>query len=228
MIIRYPTALYSSVLETAPNVIFTISSTDPPVSNERVLQLPSAEEAKDLPKPVFYFPESEFVSNMTVKADVGAVSNRKQFEVGQLLNFDEFSDSPTLNDDVVPDSIDLLQDENTLDLSEYGLTKEEVAEIDAQSRGKFVDITNEINRLKEQILSNKSHITETQKQINEVRKIIDATLVAIGEGEIVEKLRVRKAELEVERDATIAETNVLTAQIAAQYDQLLKVREVVR
>lgn len=228
MIIRYPTSLYANLLRNAGSYIFTISSLNPPISNERILQFPAAELVKQAPSPDFEFPETEFFANVSSGKADNSGSSKKQFESGQILNFGDASDAPEIDDDLVPDTVDLIQNTNILDLDQYDLTEEEVEQLDQESKAKFVEIIADLNTLKTQIASKENEIVENQKSINEVDKIISATLVAIGQGEIVDKLMTKKQELTDQRQQLATDVNVLVSSATGKFNDLVNVRELVR
>lgn len=231
MIINFPTAFYIPRLKNADNIIFTISSEDPPQALVLEQQLPAAEEIRPLPEREFRFSPgvgADLVSSFSKNAPSDPGSNRKQFEVGGLISFEDSEDIPEISDEEVPQNVDLLQDQNLLDLRDFELTDEEIVDLEAQAETKFQQTVDDLNGLKNQIETNKTTIVELQKKINEVRKIFDSTVSVIGEGDISERLQKQEDDLVKERDDLIASTNVIITEANALFGELLKIREIVR
>ena len=96
MIIRFPTALYDSVLPQAPeyggNVTYTVSMEDPPRIFQTTIRLPPAVERREKTDKIIdddtrriHLGERIFTVSRTNKSITG--SGKKQFEVGQVLTF---------------------------------------------------------------------------------------------------------------------------------------------
>ena len=243
MIIEFPTALYISELPDEPSdsqsVTFLISSEDPPRPTQALQQFPIAEQLKPLPDKIFTKAQNRsvvgeliFTVSQASRSDTG--SSKKQFEVGQILDF-ETEEIPDLSNTEVPSVIELQQNTNILDLEDLGLTEEESNTLVAQSNTTMDELIGEINSIVEQINDNKIRITENQKSINEATKAINATTVILDTQtggsdlpEVLQKLIDTRTDLETERDQLIADTNSLNEEVKTKYNELLSVRELVR
>lgn len=242
MIIDFPTALYNSVLPMAAddpgNITYTISSNDPPRATDPTAELPIAEQLRPLPDKIFTRKEfrdalGEFVFSVSEASLTDIGSGKKQFEVGQLLDFGEFADVEGLTVTEVPTPVDLQQNTNILELGDFGLTQEEINSLTDQAESKFNDLIEELNAIRTEINNNEARILENQKSINEVRKTIKAARVVLdvstgSSNDIIDKLIESEEELVEERDALITETNELNVLAKAKYQELLDTRELVR
>ena len=243
MIIDFPTALYNSVLPQNPednaSVTLTISSTNPPRDTGNVSQLPIAEKLKPLPDKIFDRSQNrdalgDFVFSISQSFITDIGTNKKQFEVGELLSFGEESDVEAIGITEVPDLVDLQQNTNLLDLSEFGLSDEEVESLTSQAEDKFNELIIELNAIKSNVKDNEVKISENQKSLNEARKAIKAVRVVLGIPEddtgdgILQKLLESAEDLLEERDALVSDTNSLNAQAKDKFQELLDTRQLVR
>jgi uncharacterized protein YeeX (DUF496 family) len=241
MIIDFPTALYNSVLPTVDDpgsVTYIVSSTDPPRATDPTAEIPIAEQLRPLPDKIFTRKEfrdalGDFVFSVSEATVTDIGSNKKQFEVGQLLNFGEFVDVEGLTVTEVPTLVDLQQNTNILELSDFGLSEAEITALTNQAELKFNELIEELNAVKTAINDNEAQIRENQKSINEVNKTIKAARVVLDvpgtvSHDIIDKLVESAEELIEERDALITETNELNVLAKAKYQELLDTRELVR
>lgn len=239
MIIEFPTALYGPVLpksvSDSTSITYTISSQNPPKRPASGQELPVAEEIKPLPAKLFTksqnretFGDLLFVVSQATQSDLE--SNKKQFEIGQLLDFQQEENIDLLTNLGVPERIDLLQNTNILDLDSLGLTEDEQQEVIGQANIRMDEIIEEINVIKEQISNNKAKIRENQKSLNENRKAQQA-IDSIGStdlSDIIDRLETQEGNLEAERSSLIAETNLFNEQAEQKFAELLRIRELVR
>lgn len=243
MIIDFPTALYNAVLpkdsEDDASVTFTISSTNPPRDTEKTSQLPIAEKLKPLPDKIFTRSQNRdalgelvFSISQSFITDIG--TNKKQFEVGELLNFGEESDAEPIGITEVPDLVDLQQNTNLLDLSEFGLSEEDIESLIDQAEDKFNELIEELNDIKSNVKDNEVKLLENQKSLNEVRKAIKAVRVVLnvpeestGDG-ILQTLLESEEDLVEERNALVSDTDSLNEQAKSKFQELLDTRELVR
>lgn len=240
MIIEFPTALYNTVLPQEPedseSVTFTISSEDPPRDITATQELPIAEKLRPLPDKIFSQLElrevlGDFVFSISEGSQNDVGSGKKQFEVGQFIDFGVESEIDAINLSEVPEQIDLQQNTNILDLSEFGLTDQETKFLSKQAESKMNELVIELNDIKSNVKDNEVAIVENQKSINEVRKTIKAVEVILDDSEgneLLEKLRQSEADLVTQRDALIADINELNDLAKIKFQELLDTRELVR
>ena len=237
MIIEFPTALYIPILPSSPeiagNVTYTISSEDPPRQSQILQQLPAAEILKPLPSKVFTPEENravlgDFIFSVSRSSRSETGSNKKQFEVGQFLDFGDQDTFGDLTVTEVPQKIDLQQNTNLLDLESLGLSTRESDTVTTQASAKFDEILEELNVIKTKIDDNKISISENQKSLNETEKTISAVELLDDVEDILADLRNTAEELISEREDLISNTNILNEQAKQKYNDLLKIRELVR
>ena len=241
MIVEYPTALYDTVLPKQPSddqsITFLISSTNPPRSEQIFQQLPFVEEVKILPDRVTTWDQNRdaagsFVFSISRPAPGESGSVMKQFEVGQTLEFEPTVNIPTLEIELVPDTIDLVQNTNLLDFNQTTLTQDEVNYLVSQAQNVMRQIIAELNVIKAAINDNETLITQNQKSINEIQKMLKAARVVLSSGtetsDILTKLENQLTQLGEERTALISQTNEYINQSEEKYQELLNARELVR
>jgi hypothetical protein len=242
MIILFPTSLYDSILPKEPsdpqNITYLISSEDPPRATQDLLQLPISEELKELPTRTFSKRDNravvgDFIFHVSSSGNSDIGSAKKQFEIGQLLDFDTET-LPTVDPTEVPAVVNLQQNTNTLDLEGLGLSEEESDDLVMQAEDKFEELVNELNVIKEQISNDEVAIAENQKSLNETNKtlnaaqiVLDATGDTSTQG-IIDKLAESKSALEAQRTSLVDNLNSSKARAKTAFDDLLRVRELVR
>ena len=244
MIIRFPTGLYRSILPSGSNsgnVTYTISNQSPPRTNVRLVQLPSAEEIRELPEPLFTEEEhrqnyGELIYTITKANRSNPGSNIKQFEIGERLEFATEVENEEIQTVLSPDSLEIRHDTNILDLQKTGLTEDEVNTLLAASVAKQKELEKQFASLRTQLKDTDTKIRELQKSINENNK----TLKAVSEiysipandlnfdNAIYQKLLTRKTELNDELNETIISRNEIAAEHRATYLSIIKVSELVR
>lgn len=238
MIIKFPTALYASVIPTVEdvgNVSWLISSNDPPRPSAAPIPLQLGESSQPLP-PRTNSPADRLVAlgelvfalsfGTTREVGVGA----KAFEVGELLDF-EAEDGVTQIDGLnVPDVVDVQQNTNMLDLVGAGLTQDEADDLVQSAQTKFDELMNSLNDIKTTINDKKVQIQDTQRLLNEAIKATNAAIQVFGgtDNVVVTKLTNRQSELVKQRDSLVVGVNNLSAQAQTTYDDLIKIKEVVR
>lgn len=235
MVINFPTALYESVLPGTGlgNVTFTISSNDPPRPTITPYPLQVGEAVKSLPLKI-YSPEERRVTmgNFIFSVSQGSLNmvsiGMKQFEIGQVLDFITET-LPQLDNLNVPDTIDLQQNTNRMDVVATGLSDEEIINLESAARKQFEMLVSDLNALKTGIANVEMLILNNQRMTNENQKIRDAAILVTGsDSTVVEKLTKRETVLVLERDTLILLANTLTAEANQKYNELIKLRELVR
>lgn len=245
MIIRFPTGLYADAgqLPIAPadagNVTYVISNEDPRRPQDVTVQLPLAAEIAPRP-PLAY-------DDKTRRAQLGPLvytfvdanqtqtgSNRKMFEVGEFIDFS--TEEIALPDQTpVPSVVDIQHNTNVLDLADAGLTEDEINSLVDLSTTKKKELEDQLATVQSDISNQKIAISENQKQINEVIKIINAVRVVVNipEGStqhdpILDQLLTRQADLELARTALVDGLDTLNSQATVILNNLLSVSELVK
>lgn len=238
MVIKFPTALYQSILpgvEDSGNITWTVSSNDPPRPNTNPPPLQLGETSQQLP-PRVNTPEERLVAlgELVFAVSFGTThevgNGAKAFEVGELLDFDASKTTSQINNLNVPEVIDVQQNTNMLNLQGAGLTDEEAADLTAGARDKFNVIMNDLNDIRTLINDKKVTVQDTQRLLNEVQKAKNAATQVYGgtDNEIVIKLTTRQNELIQQRETLIAEINASSAHADDLYNEMIQIKEVVR
>lgn len=239
MIIRFPTGQYQDAgqlpknpSDTA-NVTFTISNDDPLRSTDVILQLPLVEEQHKRAPPTYSdqvrrtaMGELVFTVVMANRNNVG--SNRRQFNIGQYL---EFSDEETIpvSQPSIPLTVDLQHNTSQFDLTDSGLTDEEIAEITLQSTTRKKALESQLAQVQAQIQSDQMAIGENQKSINEIRRTIAAVqLILVPTDPVMIKLVTREEILVAERDVLINGLNALNDEALQIYNDLVAISSLVK
>jgi hypothetical protein len=238
VIIKKPTSLFRSIIPQSAsdrgNISWTISSENPPRALNRFQEIPLAEQIKPLPDKVFDREEyreslGDFVFSVSRSSKNVSGSSKKQFEVGQILEFDS-SITSGLTTTEVPQTIDIQQNTNEIDYASLGLSESEVMDILESGEAAFGGLVSDINSLMSSIEDDKIGINENQKLLNEIIKVKNAAIVSFGGtgNDIVALLEEKETDTQAEIDRLITEVNSLNVSVKQKYDELLQVREVVR
>lgn len=244
MIIRFPTGLYKSVLPDAGesgNVTYTISTQDPPKTNVRITQIPPGEELQAAPDKIFddatrraQFGELIYTIANNSRSVPG--SNVKQFELGEVLEFEVNPPTQEVQPLKSPTSLEIRHDTNILDLASIGLTEAEIAELVAESEKKQSALEKEFNDKNTETKNLETDIAENQKKINETNKAIKATREVFGISDddlsfdepIYQKLLATLATLETQRSELIARRNTIVNELKEISTSIFRVSELVR
>lgn len=238
MDIQFPTTLYESVLPVDAldnrSITYTISSEDPPRAANTLIQLPKAEEIRPLPQRTIDVLTNrdlagEYLTALSFSNPNIAGDSKRQFEIGQILEF-ESETLPVLNSTLIPAEREFSQSTNVLS-SDLPITEEERESIRDAATQQFNELTDKLNVLNQDISNNEILISNAQKSINETRKAISSLTIVFDGGtnnDIITRLEVSLEALVKERDRLVSETNTLSTEAQATYDEMLKVREFVR
>ena len=240
MILRFPSGLYRTqiplTLEDSGSITWTISTDDPEKTpGPLFLQLPIAEQITARLDKVFSdeirrLSIGELISTITNSGPSGVNAGKKKFEVGDVLEFtieEEFQLALSLT----PNSVDIIHNNNILDLSEFGLTQNEIDNFQDSSSKKFDELRINYNITKEKLENIKIDIDNNQKLINEINKSISAAqlvFTSTDDASIIDKLDSKRNELISERDVLIDENNVLAAELSEIYNNILAVSRLVK
>jgi len=236
MIIDFPTALYKTVFpkgEEAGNVTWQVSSTNPPRAVEEVTQFPDAEtlrrrgpldEYDDKTRRQFL---DELVYTVTSGSPSAVGSATKQFEAGQILDFETEEELPAVVGVETPPIIDLQHNTNLLDLQALGFSEEEAQGIIDRTENADKTLREEIIALQGQVDDHQTQIHENQKTLNEAYKVRDA-LTVIQDEEMMVKINEKITALQKQRDDLVNEFNALSGQLKSKYDDLLVTTPLIR
>lgn len=240
MIIRYPSGLYTSVLPKKPsdggNVTFLISSTDPPRSLLQFLQIPIGISHRTRDELVYTKQErrgtlGELVFSIS-KSNASVVgSGKKQYEVGEVLEFDttaQISVTPML----VPEITQIRHDTNLLDYSGLGISADELLNIERAAQSAMNRLETELNAARQNRSNAEVDISKNQKSINETIKAISAleTLSEIDGSvvPVIDKLRSNLIDLENTKSLLMSQADSYAVEASQIVDKMRKLTQVVR
>jgi hypothetical protein len=243
MIIRFPTGLYKSILPKngqAGNITYTISTQDPPSVNVRLTQFPPGEELQPSPEKIFddrtrreQFGELIYTVAKNSRSTPG--SNVKQFELGEILEFEQNPPETTVVPLSSPRALEIRHDTNLIDLASLGLTQSEIDELTVSSEEKQRSLEQEFNLKNSEAKNLETNIVENQKKINETNKALKATreIFDIPDGgssdePIFQKLSTLLDQLSAERDVLISDRNDLVVELKDISKAIVRVSEFVR
>ncbi len=229
MIVRFPTGLYKNVIPLEGNVTFTVSSQNPPRSNQSFLQIPEGERLKPLPKDAFTKQErrvqlGELLYTVDAANQTVAGSNRTGLATGDILDFTEPAAKEDVSATEVPGVVDIQYNTQQADLSAFGLTNAEILDVNRSVAEQREDIRAKITNLQADIADYKEGIRENQKSQNEAVKVIQGLLVFYdAENETVKKVEDTLAELRVVEAELIDLVNSSNVTIKELYNDYLEV-----
>jgi hypothetical protein len=232
VIINYPTGLYTDLLpkaEQAGNVTFVISSDPPPRSSQVFLQVPLSEQLKPLPTDTFTKSDhrtknGELLYTIDEGKQTKPGSSSGTFAIGDVLDFvDESTTDISVTE--VPAVIDIQHNTHVPDLSVYGLTPSEISNINKGVEEQKEEIRTNIVQLQSKVSNDKTDLRENQKSINEVQKVIQGAIIALGgsDNEIIAKLQQQEAALLAERQTLSDSINSSNLEIKSLLNDYLDV-----
>lgn len=235
MIIKFPTGLYDTILPQVGeygNITYTISTQDPPVSTEDFLQLPKDQQIRKLPARMYDKNAGrKFLGNLVFDISIIAKSidgsGSKQYEIGQVLDFETVAQPAT--DPYNLDSIELRQDTAVVDYVKFGLDADEVSELVNEAQVMLNDLSNQITQTGTLLARNADQIRLNQSNINQAGKLLANIIAVLGEtSSSAIKVQTKINGYTVEKDELIAERATLQTELDGLRDQQNTVREVVR
>jgi hypothetical protein len=168
---------------------------------------------------------AELVFSIIQTSQTQSGSSMRQFEVGQVLGFDEDL-SPVIS---VPtnSSIEIRHDTNVLDLSGLGMSEDEINTIYEKAFRMRNDLNIQFESARTRVENLQISITENQKKINEAAKAIDAVTL-IGDETILKELQDKQVSLMSERDQLVQEYEKQSALSDTLKDQIRQISQMVR
>ena len=235
MIINYPTASYLSVIPQVAsddgNVTYVISMTIPPNGALTETQLPAAIEQRQRIPIDTIKPTGQRVYTNTLSSASSIGSAKKQFEVGQILEFATAAES-TLQPMLVSNSLEIQHNTNILDLSSLGVSQADITAINNSADAQFTSLNDQLNVVRQDRIDTETDITENQKNQNETQKAIDALVQLVLYDSslqgVLDSLRVKLAEFVVQADALVAMANEQADNASNLENQILAVAQMVR
>ncbi len=241
MIINFPTGLYRDVLPVSPqdkgNVTFTISNTTPPRTNLIFPKIPAGlvDRGRDKPKPTTPLENRKYLGDLIFSVSSSrrrVVGNSsKQFEIGQVLEF-EGSGVQTVEPMLVSQVTEIQHNNNVFDYDALGVTEDEQAAIAEASLKTHSDLTDQLNKLKQQRSDAEIDVNTQQKLINETNRTIKALEVIAKSSkdvvDLINKLKKKRAEAIATRDKAIEAANQYAADAEAVLVQLRAVAAVLK
>lgn len=241
MIIIAPTALYKNVIPTSDadpgDVTFTISSTAPPRTSRVTGIIPPAIRQRkwpeidiDLERRRASLGELKYTISKASSNAIG--SNTKQFEVGQVLPFEEAATAGTLEPMLVTSNTELQHDTNLLDYAKIGLSTQDVDLLTSSAREQSAALTIRLAAAKQEranleiaIVENKKSQNETVKAISAVAEVInvDPALVIIAAN-----LATRLADLRTTESELVLSANIVAAEAVDLLASIRKLSQVIR
>lgn len=250
MIIKYPTGLYSTVIPKQPddagNVTFLISNTTPPRSDLLFPKVPRGiVEKRKQPNVVVLSERRNIFGNLVFSVSRATRreegNNARQFEIGQVLDFDSIS-GRDVDVMLVNTVTEIRHDTNILDYEQMGLSKEEEQAIAELSLATQDQLTGRLNELKQLRGDAEQVINTQQKLINDLNKTINSLSVTLNEGpttgsmltessiveNLIVKLKDKRNTAFAVRDQAIADANMYAEEATVVLDQLRTVGTLVK
>jgi len=239
MIINFPTGLYSSVLPQKPqdsqNITYLISTTSPPRTSLLFPKIPVGVTLRERPPRQLTTVErrqtvGDLVYTVSKASRQQPGNNAKQYEVGEILDFDYYG-IRTVEPMLVSDKTEIQHNLNLYDYEELGLTESEVALMSDESLRTFDALAVSLNELRVLRSSTEVDINTNQKIINEIDKNIAALEVIVDASDatesdvlqLIEKLQARKITAQAALQTAVTNADLYAAQAD---DQLAKLRTV--
>lgn len=160
-----------------------------------------------------------------------ARSSKKQFEIGQVLEFNT-SSVPEVDPMLVSADTEIRHDTNVLDLESIDLTTEEIADIKLAAINTYKQLTIVLSGYKQDRLNTEIQINENKKSQNETIKALNAVNALIESDDslkpvalkLEDKLRTLRS-LEVE---LVEHANIIASQATDILDDIRKISQVIR
>lgn len=248
MIIKYSTGQYADVLPKVPSdsnsVTFTISNTEPPRSGLYYPQLPiGLVSRKRSPRSIDLVARRANLGQLvfTISKSNRSEDNdtKKQYEIGQILEFDTTNTAP-VDPMLVSMTTEIRHDTNLIDYSAMGLSEAEISVINDATLLTQDGITKRLNEVKQLRLDAENNINRNQKTLNEINKAIGALTITVSVDasgttadsavidEIISKLTLQKQQIETEIGRLITLANQYANEASDLVDQLRSVSILVR
>lgn len=250
MIIKYPTGLYNSVIPEEPsdkgNVTYLISMTSPPRANLVYPKVPIGVISRHKEPKVIDLIERRdtfgiLVYTISKASRLVEGNNAKQYEVGQVLDFDNAS-GKAVEPMLVNPVTEIRHDQNLYDYAQMGLSEDEQKFISDTSLLTANALTEQLNDLKRLRADAEQIINVNQKLINDLTKTIESLTITLeytaidsSSGtepneveELISRLEQRKNQAFIARDQAILDANQYATESNIVLDKLRSVGVLVR
>jgi len=243
MIINFPTGLYKNVLPSKPedrgNVTYVISNNEPPRTGVLFPKIPYGIEIKPrIPK------MSAVILRDAVGSLVFSVSkatksltgdNIRQFETGQVLDFDDV-EAKEIAPMLVSDKTEVRHDVTAINYDKIGVTVDEQHKIAGLSYSVHQSLIKKLNAAKRQRADAEEVVSSSQKLINETIRTIDALVVVDNNSavtdtdvsDLIDKLKLKRDAEIVIRDAAVRNAETFAEQAEKIVSELRHVATVVK
>jgi hypothetical protein len=185
------------------------------------------------------FGELIYTISRASRSDEG--NNARQYELGQVLEFDEQS-GKDVDPMLVSEVTEIQHDTNKLDYSSMGLSEEEQNAIQDVSLVTQTTLMNRLNDMKRLRANSEQLINTYQKTINDTTKTIDSLEITLSEApdygslstelanieDIIIKLKAKRDQAFIDRDYEIEQANFYSAESTKVIDRLRAVGVLVK
>lgn len=236
MIITYPTGLFSTILPKqstdATSVTYTISGS-PPRTELLFQKIPPGElngkqfQSADRYSTRYLLGELAFTSSTSSRTQSGSTS--KQYEVGQVLEFTSTSQVQA-NQLLVSQNFDIQHDTNVIDYSKFGWTSDQIDALNKASQVKYENLRIVLEQTKQAYYNTNVLINENQKDINETQKALNAVSVINDASltSLIDNLNQRLSALNTMKIELVASLNDISTEASGLADQLRQLAQIVR
>jgi hypothetical protein len=205
--------------------------TSPPYGSLVEVQLPAAIAQRQRSAIDTTKPDGQRVYTNTLSNASSIGSSKKQFEVGQILEFTTAEES-TLQPMLVADSLEVRHDTNILDLSSLGVSEADIIAINNSADAQFTILNNELSIVRQARIDTETDISENQKNQNETKKAIAALEQLVEQDtsllEVLNSLRVKLIEFVAQAEILVATANEQAARATILENKIIAVAQMVR
>lgn len=241
MIINFPTGFYRTVLPQMPSdstsVTFTISNSIPPRTELLFPQIPSGIEARQRLPELSFDRDSvgDLIFTISSASRTEIDNNARLLDIGQIL---EFTDTvPAEVDQMLVTSLtEVRHDTSKFDYASMGLDADDVLVLEMAANEKLLELQSQLNVAKTNRSNSEQIISEQQKLINDLDRnikaleVITADITAVDDDilEVVAKLKIKRKEALVLRDAARVVANASANEAVELADELRTMATVVK
>jgi hypothetical protein len=158
-------------------------------------------------------------------------SSKKQYEVGQILEFTAAKTS-TLRPMLVSNSLEVQHNTNTLDLSSLGISDADIIAINNSADTQFTALNAALSAVRQARINTETSILENQKNQNETQKAIDALVNLVRYDSslqgVLGSLRTKLVELQAQASSLIVLANTQASSASSLENQIIAIAQMVR
>ena len=235
MIINFPTGLYDLPREPedSRSITFMVSNEDPPRIN---LQFPK------IPPGAIYRKKSvinreamgELIFSVSKSSGVEIGSSSRQYEIGQILSFDDVA-VKSVKPMLVTSKSEFRHNLNEFDYGSMGLDDDDYSIIENFSAAAREKLSSDLNKLKQLRADSEVIIHKNQKLINEINKNVNAlTIIADNSDDnsdillLIDKLKYKLSMASADLDQAISDADRYASEADIVSDKLRSVCTVVK